>query len=308
MSKRPLENHPFFASPQRTAKTSHALVSYRKLGTGPAVLFLHGWPLHGATYRDVAARLADRYTCYVIDLPGAGSTPGFADWKHPMRSHTDTVIEVIDALGLERVALIGHDSGGAIARWVAAELGERISALVLSDTEITGHVLPMIKRLARFLKVPGSLFLLRLLFSSRRLRRTRFGFGGGFHDRDLIDGDFHDLFIAPVVSSRARFEQTMQLIANVDLDELADLGPVHARIHTPTRFVWGEKDPFFPVSRARNMGQELSHFDRLIVIPNAKVLAHEEYPEIFAAAAAGLLDQAVPRIPQPQSVRAVVAM
>jgi len=296
MSKHAPSKHPFFAAPQLTVTTSNAVVSYRKLGTGPALLFVHGWPVHGATYRDAAALLADRYTCYVIDLPGAGATPGYSDWSQPLRSHTDTVIEVIKGLGLEQVALVGFDSGGAIARWVAAELGDRITALILSNTEITDHVVKLVKRFAQFTKVPGSMFVLRRLLGSARFRRGKNGFAGCFNDRDLIAGEFHDLFIAPLLADKRRFKETIGLLANVDFEELADLAPIHAKIHAPTRFIWGARGPFFPAAQAREMSKEFSGFDRMIEIPDGKLFVHEEYPEQFAAAAAELLDAVVPRL------------
>ena len=293
MSKHPPDQHPFFAASQRAVQTSMGQVSYRKLGTGPAVLFIHGWPLHGATYRDVAVSLADRYTCFVIDLPGAGASPGYADWSQPLRSHVRTTLEVIDALGLDRLALVAHDSGGAIARWVAAELGERITALILSNTEITGHIVPVVKNYARFIRLPGSMFLMRLLFRSAWFRRSGLGFGGCFGDRSLIDGAFHELFIAPLQADRTLFGQTMRMLANVDFEELADLGPIHGRITAPTRFVWGARDPFFPLEGARRMASELANFDRFIEVPEGKLFVHEEYPQVVADAAAGLLDAVI---------------
>ncbi len=289
MSKQASPTHPFFAAPQHTVTTSRATVAYRKLGSGPAIMFIHGWPLHGATYRDAAVQLSDRFTCYVIDLPGAGDTAGYDDWSNPLRAHVKTIIEVIDGLGLDRLALVGHDSGGAMARWVAAELGDRITGLVLSNTEITNHIVKVVKQYASLTKVPGSLFLMRQLFKLRRFRRSGYGFGGCFADRDLIDGDFHDLFVAPLLANPAKFKQTMGLLANVDFEELADLGPIHARITAPTSFVWGARDPFFPIAGARDMAGEFAKFRELVEVPDARLLVHEEYPELLVAATAELL-------------------
>ena len=44
----------------------------RRIGRGPALLLVHGFPLSGFTWRFVAAALADRFTCFVPDLPGLG--------------------------------------------------------------------------------------------------------------------------------------------------------------------------------------------------------------------------------------------
>jgi len=49
-------------------------VYYRKVGNGPDVLFIHGWPLHGETYRALVEQWSGRFTCHVVDLPGAGQS------------------------------------------------------------------------------------------------------------------------------------------------------------------------------------------------------------------------------------------
>lgn len=296
MNKHSAFDHPFFAAPQKSASTARGPVSYRVLGSGPAVLFIHGWPLSGDTYRDMAVELSDRYRCYVIDLPGAGASPGYGDWSDPLRAHTATVIELIDSLGLERVALVGHDSGGAIARWVAAELGDRATALVLSNTEITGHVVKIVKTYARLMRLPGSISLMRLLFRSKRFLRSGYGFGGCFADRSLITGDFRELFVAPLLADRAKFDHAIRLLTHVDFDELANLAPIHARITAPTRFVWGGRDPFFPIEGARAMAAEFANFDRLVEIADAKLFVHEEHAAQVAAATGEFLDVTAARL------------
>ena len=49
--------------------------AYRRVGVGPDVLFVHGWPVSGATFRTLLPHLVDHVTCHVVDLPGAGLQP-----------------------------------------------------------------------------------------------------------------------------------------------------------------------------------------------------------------------------------------
>ena len=48
--------------------------AYRRVGAGPDVLFVHGWPVCGATFRHLLPHLAAHLTCHLIDLPGAGDS------------------------------------------------------------------------------------------------------------------------------------------------------------------------------------------------------------------------------------------
>ena len=89
---------------------------YRRVGTGPDVLFVHGWPVSGATFRTLLPHLVDHVTCHVIDLPGAGSSRFTDDTPLSIDQHITSVRRVVDLLGLDDVAVVGHDSGGMIAR------------------------------------------------------------------------------------------------------------------------------------------------------------------------------------------------
>src|ERR1700742_1541572 len=99
---------------------------YRTFGSGPAVLLLHGWPLNGATYRYLIEALAPHYCCSVPDLPGAGSTPWSNRIAEPITGYADVMRRFVQGLGLDSLAIVGHDSGGGVARLLAAELGARV--------------------------------------------------------------------------------------------------------------------------------------------------------------------------------------
>ena len=75
-------------------------VAYRVVGTGPDVLFVHGWPVSGATYRTLLPHLADHVTCHLIDLPGAGSSRFTADTPLSIENHIHSVRRTLDLLEL----------------------------------------------------------------------------------------------------------------------------------------------------------------------------------------------------------------
>src|SRR5262249_18699915 len=199
----------FSRPPTDFIDVGHSKIAYRRLGSGPDVLFVHGWPLHGATYRHVAARLADALTCHLIDLPGTGFSESGPDAPIELGAHIETVRRVVDKLGLARYALVGHDSGGFIARNVAAGDG-RVAGLVLADTEIPRHhpfLLTVFIVGARY--SPG---LLRTILRSPRLRRSTLGFGTRFTDPRYADGEFYELFVRPMLESERAFDGQVELL------------------------------------------------------------------------------------------------
>jgi haloalkane dehalogenase len=113
-SDRPgLTNRP--ALTKRHARIGDADLAYVDVGDGPAVLLLHGCPFSSFVWRRIIGQLRGRFRCLAPDLLGLGDTetPAGADWTLPAQVHA--VLGLLDHLGLARVAVVGHDQGGAVA-------------------------------------------------------------------------------------------------------------------------------------------------------------------------------------------------
>jgi len=101
----------------------------------PPVILIHGFPESHRTWREIAARLDDRFRLVMPDLRGFGDS----DRPQEVQAYaTDTLIADIfalaDVLGIDRFALVGHDWGGAIA-WAAALRGNtRIERLAIVNS------------------------------------------------------------------------------------------------------------------------------------------------------------------------------
>lgn len=122
----------FRQPPDRLLDVGAGEVAVRTFGDGPDVLFVHGWPVSGATFRLLLPHLVDHVTCHVIDLPSAGSSRFDATTPLSVERHIQSVRRTIDLLGLDDVAVVGHDSGGMIARHAVA--GDPASERWVSST------------------------------------------------------------------------------------------------------------------------------------------------------------------------------
>jgi pimeloyl-ACP methyl ester carboxylesterase len=265
-----------------TYPTPSQKLAHRQIGTGPDLVFIHGWPLHGETFRHIIPHLADRFTCHVFDMPGAGRSVWDASTSISIEAHAAAVVAAIDELGLGPVGLLAHDSGATIARLVAARLERRCFGLVLGNTEIPGYHPPRLKRLMRRMQRPGGKLLLRLALAWRWLRRSNASMGAGFVDRSLIDGEFGRLFIDPLLASKRAFEGLFGLVRSFDWRVHDDMVHTHARITAPVRLVWGAGDRWFPLALARCMLPQFSGGADLVELPG-KTFVHEELPAPWAA-------------------------
>lgn len=261
----------------QTARVHHVNVdglpiAYRRIGQGPPLLMIHGWPLSGVTYRAMIQQLRHQFTCYVPDLPGAGDTPWDPRTREVFSDFTQLLEGFVDALSLSPYALVGHDSGGAMARNLAARHPQRVRALLLTNTETPGHVSMLIRAMQAAARVPGSAVLFRAMLDWGAFRRSRYGFGSCFGNRDLIDSEFRQTLAQDVTGA-------IQVMRRFDLSAAHGLEALHAKITAPTVLVWGEDDPFFSVDRARAMAPQFAGPTELHVVPRTRLLVHEEAPE-----------------------------
>lgn len=256
-------------------------VAHRVVGSGPDVLFVHGWPVSGATFRCLLPYLVDHVRCHVIDLPSTGWSRFDATTPMSIHQHIESVRRVVDLLGLDRVAVVGHDSGGMIARH--AMVGDpRLSAMGLINTEPPNPGWRFRSFIAAR-RLPGLAAGLGWVAGKPAVRRTKAVFGDAFADRSLLDGEFAEFFLDPLRDDRLKRDAAARLLRSFDMDHVTELPGVHARLGVPVKLVWGERDPFFPVDRARAMVSTFPNAT-IDVIAGAGLFSHEEAPAEVAAA------------------------
>ncbi|MFD2236701.1 alpha/beta fold hydrolase [Aureimonas populi] len=128
-----------FPSGFRTERvaTDGAELHVRIGGRGPAVVLLHGYTQTGDMWAPLAAELAREYTVIVPDLRGLGlsSRPPAG---YDKRTQAADIAAVLDRLGVQRAAVVGHDIGNMVGYAVAARYPERVTRLVLMDAPVPG--------------------------------------------------------------------------------------------------------------------------------------------------------------------------
>lgn len=116
-------------------------------GHGAPVVLLHGHPRTHTTWHEVARRLAPRRTVVCPDLRGYGRSslpPDAPDHaQSSKRAMALDVVRLMEALGHERFAVVGHDRGSLVAFRTAMDHPERVSHLVVMDG------LPVVEHLER---------------------------------------------------------------------------------------------------------------------------------------------------------------
>jgi pimeloyl-ACP methyl ester carboxylesterase len=255
--------------PAQMIDTGTARIACRRFGSGSPLLLVHGFPLSGFTWRKILPELAERHTCWVPDLPGMGESTWTDDTEWSFPGQARTLKRLADRLGLERYSVLAQDTGGTFARLLALDDAARVERLVLINTEIPGHRPPWIPLYQFLMALPGAQTSFGLLLRSRWFLRSGMGFGGCFSDLSLLDGAFHEHVVDPLLRSPERMEGMARYLTGLTWE--------------PVLLLWGADDPTFPLSQARTMLRQIAHA-RLVEIPGAKLLAHEEKPAEVARA------------------------
>ncbi|HTU77279.1 MAG TPA: alpha/beta hydrolase, partial [Solirubrobacteraceae bacterium] len=113
---------------------------------GRLVVFVHGYAMGSSLWRPLSQRLcAQGFACIAPTWPlGAHSEPMREDADLTMEGQAAIVGELLDALELSDVVLVGNDTGGALAQILATTSPQRLGALVLTSCDAFEHFPPPI--------------------------------------------------------------------------------------------------------------------------------------------------------------------
>ena len=118
-----------YASTSQLLKRSEGDIHYHDIGTGPALLLIHGsgpGVMGWANFQGNLARFSQRFRCLVIDLPGYGKSDAVAG--DPINSCVAACLQLLDTLELKAAHLIGNSLGGIVGSHIAAQHPERVTS------------------------------------------------------------------------------------------------------------------------------------------------------------------------------------
>jgi pimeloyl-ACP methyl ester carboxylesterase len=103
------------------------------------VVLLHGIGSSSRSWSRQLADLSNDFKVIAWDAPGYGTSSNPPPSANPsLRTYVDSLLGILDSLGLGRVALLGHSMGGTIAQEFYRSYPERLRALILADTSFGG--------------------------------------------------------------------------------------------------------------------------------------------------------------------------
>lgn len=261
-------------------------VHYREYGdpAGEPVVFVHGFAIDGRVWEPVAELLAaDGLRCVVPTWP-------FGSHRTPMRPEADLappaaarlVGELLVALDLDGVTIVGNDSGGAVTQLLVTTDRSRIGRLVLTNCDSFENFPPGIFRLmSRAARVPG--LGVAMLQSMRFEVFLRAPFGYGALTAHPLPLETMRSFIAPLLGDRGVRADALKFFGGADARDTVAAGALLPQVDLPALLVWGEDDTYFTVAEAERLARALPRAT-LVRVPDAKTYVSLDQPDAVAGA------------------------
>lgn len=233
-------------------------INYFEEGSGPDMLFLHGWGGKWQSWYPILLHFIKDYHVVALDLPGFGDS-GFSTTPFSLKDYASIVSGFINKVSLKKPILFGHSFGGSVAAVLIANEPLISNKLILVDS--SGIRNESIKKItSSFLSAIGkNIFNLPLLSRYSHIIRDF------FYRVILKETDYLD---------SGKLKQTFIKVVNEDIT------PLLSKINISTLIIWGAKDNANPLWQGK-IFNKLIHNSKLVVISNTGHFSYLENPERF---------------------------
>ena len=286
-----------FHGARRYAKTPFGNIAYVERGSGPAALFLHGFPLNGFQWRGALDRLSPYRRCIAPDFLGMGYTQVADGQSCAPEAQVDMLLALLDALSVSSVDVVANDSGGAVAQLLVARHRDRVRTLLLTNCDAEHDspppaLLPVIElaKQGRFVDE-----WLGKWHADTALARSSEGIGGMcYADPAHPTDEAIDTYFGPLLSTRRRADNAHAYAIALERNALAGIGPVLKRSTVPTRIVWGTGDTIFSAKSPQFLDSAFGNSRGVRLLEGSKLFWPEERPDVIAEEAQRLWGAWIP--------------
>ncbi|TGP49822.1 alpha/beta hydrolase [bacterium M00.F.Ca.ET.230.01.1.1] len=252
----------------RFASNRNIKLQYTAAGSGPPILFLHGFPDHGLGWRRQIEALCGNFRVLAPDLRGFGRSDAPRGHAHyALLPHlVEDVLSVLAAEQLSQVSIVGHDWGGTIAWWLAMRVPQAVRHLVVLST-------PHPRNYLRAIADPANA---RYFAYMRAFQEA--GAAAMPAPAELAGWVANEADRQALVTSLQRSGPEAMLgyyRANIPLGRVPDIGPLPL-VKAPTLVMFGANDPYVPASAFDGTFREVDNVTSVVAIPGAGHFIHHQ--------------------------------
>ncbi|SOJ52607.1 Haloalkane dehalogenase [Mycobacterium simulans] len=264
-----------------TIDISGGTIHYEATGpeSGRPVVFVHGYLMGGQLWRQVGERLAARGLRCIAPTWPLGAHP------QPLRPGADRTItgvarivaDVLAALDLEDVVLVGNDTGGVVTQLVAVHHPERLGALVLTSCDAFEHFPPPV--LKPVILAAKSKTLFRAVSQAMRAPVARRRAYAGLAHRDI--DDLVQTWVRPGLSDPEIAEDLRQFTLSLRREVTMGVAARLPEFDKPALIAWSADDVFFALDDGERLAATIPNA-RFEVIEGARTFSMVDQPDRLA--------------------------
>ena len=273
-------NGPVQEIPMESVTIHGHRVGFRRAGSGPVVLLIHGIAGSALAWSEVMPLLARDFTVVAPDLIGHDESAKL-DGDYSLGGFASGLRDLLAVLGIERATLVGQSLGGGIAMQLSYQHPECCERLVLVDSGGLGRE---VSWLLRSLTAPGVELVMPVLFPSF-VRAWGDGVERFFRSKGIRSGRLSESWRAYASltesANRQAFVRTLRSVVDVGGQSVNASDRLYLAEKVPILIVWGDQDGIIPVAHAY-AAHEAIPGSRLEIIEGAGHFPHVEEPARFA--------------------------
>ena len=227
------------AATTRTVDLDGLRVAYRELGSGPAVLLLHGWPTSSHLWREVMAPIASANRAVAVDLPGFGASDKPLDRRYNFELFERTIDGLLAELGIDQTAIAVHDLGGPVGVHWAIRNPERVTKIALLNTLLYPEFSDAVLEFVRDLRNPASRDKLTSPEGLESMLRL------GLADQCYLTDELLQAVREPFQTRESRRALAAAGI-QLELEGFAEIARRLHELRMPVRVIYGARDQVLP--------------------------------------------------------------
>ena len=262
---------------KRSVATASGRIACTEAGSGPVALFVHGVLLNGHLWRHQLAALSDVRRCIAPDLLAHGDTEIAPDQDVSVTANATMLREVIDVLGIDKVDLVGNDSGGGIAQIFAAQNPLRVRSLALTDCDVHDNWPPeAFKPFLAMAAAGGLRGALDAMLADKNVYRSAEALGPAYEHPDRVTDETIETYLRPLVSTEQRTRDFQRFLAAFDCKHTVAVEAQLQKLKVPTLIAWGTDDVYFDVRWSHWLAKTIPGTRKRIEFEGARIFFPEE--------------------------------
>src|SRR5258708_80923 len=267
---------------RHSVQTDSGRISYAEQGTGPVALFVHGVLLNGYLWRHQVAELSDMRRCIAVDLLAHGDTEITPDQDVSVTANAKMLKGFLDALTIDRVDLVGNDSGGGITQIFAALYPERVRSLTLTDCDTHDNWPPeAFKPFVAMAAAGGLRATLDTMLADKNAYRSAQALGPAYEYPERVSDATIETYLRPFVRSEQRTRDLQRFLAAFDNQHTLVIEAQLKTLEAPTLIVWGTDDGYFDVKWSHWLAENIRGAQRRVEFNAARIFFPVERWEDF---------------------------